>query len=297
MSEHQAVAAAAHPTTVESLAADLRRIGVKSGDVLVVHASLSSLGWICGGAVAVIEALLRVLTSEGTLVMPAHSTGLSEPSNWQNPPVPESWWSHIREHMPAFHPGRTPTRKMGAIAELFRTWPGVVRSDHPTSSMAALGRHAQQIVQDHALDDPMGERSPLGRIYELDGRVLLLGVGHDKNSSLHLSERRAFGVRHVRVKTGSPVMVDGRRRWVEYQEPLACADDFAALGEDFEATGNVVTQDRARLMSQRVLVDFGVQWLVSRRERDGRLFDEGALTGQDRRYTDACYPEFPNKSS
>jgi aminoglycoside 3-N-acetyltransferase len=90
------------PVTVHSLEQDLRALGVKPGMVLLVHSSLSSLGWVCGGAVAVIEALESVLTSEGTLIMPTHSGELSEPSYWQHPPVPEAWWQTIRDTMPAF---------------------------------------------------------------------------------------------------------------------------------------------------------------------------------------------------
>ena len=72
------------------------------GTVVLVHSSLSAMGWVCGGAVAAITALQGVLGSSGTLVMPAHSPGLSEPGKWQNPPVPESWWPVIRENLPAY---------------------------------------------------------------------------------------------------------------------------------------------------------------------------------------------------
>jgi aminoglycoside 3-N-acetyltransferase len=95
MSEANAIKRAQSPVTIESLAEDLRELGVRPGTVLLVHSSMSALGWVCGGAVAVVEALRRVLTREGTLVMPTHSSQLSVPSNWRNPPVPESWWKVI----------------------------------------------------------------------------------------------------------------------------------------------------------------------------------------------------------
>jgi aminoglycoside 3-N-acetyltransferase len=90
-SEARAVAASAAPVTRESLAADLGRLGVRPGSVLLAHSSLSALGWVCGGAQAVIEALLDALGPQGTLVVPAHTTGNSEPSQWRNPPMPEDW--------------------------------------------------------------------------------------------------------------------------------------------------------------------------------------------------------------
>jgi len=197
MSEADAVARVHLPATVESLAAELAELGVRAGDVLLVHSSLSALGWVAGGAVAVIEALEHALGGEGTLVMPAFSTDLSDPSRWQHPPVPRGWWPVIRDHLPAFDPRRTPTRAMGAIAELFRTLPGVLRSAHPTASFAAAGPRAAELIREHPLEDPLGEDSPLGRLHELGARVLLLGVGHDRNTSLHLAERRAF--RHLQA--------------------------------------------------------------------------------------------------
>jgi aminoglycoside 3-N-acetyltransferase len=165
----QLIAGTPTPVTLASLEKDFSRLGVRPGMVLLVHASLSSLGWVCGGPVAVIQALEKLLGEKGTLVMPAFSGELSEPSFWVNPPVPARWWPIIRENMPAFDKNLTPTRKMGAVAETFRKQDGVMRSEHPQVSFIARGKAAKFITADHELNYIFGETSPVAKIYELGG--------------------------------------------------------------------------------------------------------------------------------
>jgi aminoglycoside 3-N-acetyltransferase len=237
--------------------------------VLVVHSSLKSLGWVNGGPVAVILALEQVLGPEGTLVMPAHSGDLSDPANWVAPPVPESWWETIRATMPAYDPALTPTYYMGAISETFRKQEGVLRSDHPTASFAAWGKRARQIVEDHELVPFFGERSPLARVHGLDGWVLLLGVGHGNNTSLHIAEGRAR-ILHRMVHSGSPMLVDGVRQWVAYDDIDWDDSDFVPLGADFaretglQRAGKVAHAD-ALLVPQHALIDYAIPWLEHHR--------------------------------
>src|ERR1700757_4146836 len=85
------------PATSRSIIEDLVSLGIRRGNVLLIHSSLSALGWVCGGAPAVIYALLDTLGATGTLAMPTHSTHLTDPATWTSPPVPDSWWQIIRE--------------------------------------------------------------------------------------------------------------------------------------------------------------------------------------------------------
>ena len=274
MSEDKVVEKTKMPATIESLQTDLSALGVGPGMVVLVHSSLSAMGWVCGGSVAVVIALQRVLGSTGTLVMPAHSSGLSEPSKWESPPVPESWWPVIRENMPAYDPDLTPTRAMGIIAETFRKQRGVLRSSHPLDSFCACGPQASHIVNDHSLAFGMGEHSPLARIYDLHGFVLLLGVGHGNNTSMHLAEYRAtFPTKRI-VQEGAPVSASGSRTWATFEDVDLDSSDFDRIGEDFlrSDAGKVVRQGKVGLascqfMPQRDVVDFTVGWLEENRSK------------------------------
>ena len=257
------------PATITSLVSDLHALGVNPGMSLLVHASFKSLGFVSGGAPAVILALEEALGSAGTLMMPTFTADISEPANWQHPPVPEAWWEILRATMPAYDPALTPTYYMGIIAETFRKQTGVLRSSNPDASFAAWGAHAHALLAEHALCPLFGEGSPVARLYEREGWVLLLGVGHDRNTSLHLAEARA-AIPHRTIRLGSPMLVDGMRQWAPFDDIDWDDSDFPALGADFERESGLlrrgkVARAEALLMPQRALVDYGVAWLERHR--------------------------------
>src|SRR5215207_5284878 len=152
--EERSIRKSEAPVTIGGLAADLRALGVREGGVLLVHTSVSALGWVCGPV--------------GTLVVPTHTNGNSGPAEWAHPPVPEAWWPVIRSEMPAYDPAVTPSA-LGALTNVIRTWPGALRSEHPQYSFAALGPRAAEIAAGHELTSGFGERSPLARVHDLDG--------------------------------------------------------------------------------------------------------------------------------
>ncbi len=271
-SEHQVMenaAAGGDLITAASISRDLRLLGVSEGMLLNVHSALSKLGFVVGGAQSVVDGLLDVLGDEGTLMMPSHSGQLSDPSYWQHPPAPEAWWQTIRDEMPAYDPARTPTRIMGTIAELFRTYPGVLRSGHPQTSHSARGPLAAEIVAEHPLNCLFGDTSPMGRLYALDGWVLLLGVGHGNNTVLHLAEDRAEFPGKKRHQQGAPIRTAEGRKWQTFNPLDISAEDFPAIGEAFARTGKEITgrvgSATVHLMRARDVVDFGTAWITRNR--------------------------------
>ncbi len=152
---------------------DTERLGVMAGDTLLVHSSLSSLGFVVGGQSTVIRELMAVLGPNGTLVMPTHS------------------WEAAEHGNRLFNVRNTPSC-VGAISEAFRRMPGVRRSLHPTHSVAAIGRHALDIIEGHEhCETPCGYKSPYWKILAAGGGVLFIGVGLESNTAYHTAEALA----------------------------------------------------------------------------------------------------------
>lgn len=262
--ERSVIEGTAAPATTTSLRADLESLGLEPGSTVMVHASLSALGYVVGGPEAVVDALLRAVGPDGTVMMPAHSGQYTDPAAWRNPPVPAEWVETMHEAMPPFDAAKSPTRMIGAIAEYFRVMPGVRRSNHPTVSAAAIGPNTAALLDGHELDQGLGECSPQARLYDLDGQVLLLGTSHENNTSLHVAEYRAIPDGHPLLPQRSPVLVDGERVWVDHHE-IDEENDFAAIGAAFAATGaersGPVGTGVAHLMDARSVVDFATEWL------------------------------------
>lgn len=270
MGEGNVISKTQNPNTIESIYHELTKLGIQNGDVLLVHSSLSSIGWVCGGAQALMMALKRAVGEHGTLTMPAHSGDWSDPAEWENPPVPGDWVPIIYENMPSFDPQITPTRGMGRIAELFRTFPGTMRSNHPQVSFCANGCFARQITENHPLTPQLGMDSPLGRLYALNAKVLLLGVGYDSCTSFHLAEAQIDEM--PMVKQGTAIFENGERVWKWFDDYAYDADDFDLLGEAFEENCNVnkgtIGNAECKLFELRDAVDFSKIWL--KRNRFGK---------------------------
>jgi aminoglycoside N3'-acetyltransferase len=161
--------------TRESLAADLARLGIETGDVVWFHSSLKSLGWVEGGAEAVVNAFLDAVGPEGLIAVPTLTATFALGCRYRDLVVY------------AFDPKETPSR-VGAITEALRRRPNAFRSSHPTHSLAAIGRRAEELVQGHERTSTFGLESPYRRLVDWGAKVLFLGVELRCNTLLHAIE-------------------------------------------------------------------------------------------------------------
>jgi aminoglycoside 3-N-acetyltransferase-4 len=230
------------------VAEQLRALGVREGGVLLVHTSFRAVRPIEGGPLGLIEALRDALGPDGTLVMPA--------------------WTGVDDE--PFDPATTAVAAdLGVVAGAFWRLPGVVRSKHPFA-FAAAGPRAEAIVADPLPLPPHIPASPVGRVHELDGQVLLLGVGHDADTTLHLAELIA----DVPYRTPKHItdVRDGRPVRIEYLENDHCCVRFALadgwLREKGLQSEGRVGHGHARLARARDIVDAALERLA----RDPLLF-------------------------
>lgn len=239
----------------DDVADQLRTLGVEQGGVLLAHTSFRALRPIKGGPLGLIAALRSALGPDGTLVMPSWTGDDETP----------------------FDPATTPAAEdLGATADLFWRLAGVVRSDHQ-QAFAAIGPRGEAIVKTALPLPPHTPGSPVGRVHDLDGQVLLLGVGHDADTSLHLAELIA------RVPYGIPrhctVLQDGRVVRVDYVENDHCCRRFV-LADDWLRAGGLqaegpVGHGWARLLRARDVVRLAVDEL----RRDPFVFLHGPGEG------------------
>jgi len=220
--------------SLDTVIRQLRSLGVEPGGVLLVHTSFRATGRVAGGPQGLIEALRTALGADGTLVMPSWTGDDEEP----------------------FDPRATrAAADLGVVADAFWRLPGVLRSDHPFA-FAAAGPRAAAVVADALPLPPHRPESPVGRVHDLDGQVLLLGVEHDADTTLHLAELVA-GVPY-RVPKRCTVLREGRPLRVAYDENDHCCERFGLADAWLREAGvqreALVGHAHARLVRARDVV-------------------------------------------
>lgn len=257
------------PYTPAQLAEGLRALGLRAGQVVMLHTSVKAVGAVMGGPNSIIQALLDVLTPEGTLMMYA---------GWEDIPdylheLPADVRPVYLEQHPAFDPATArAVRENSVLAEFVRTWPGAARSANPEASMVAIGRQAEWITREHPLNYGYGDGSPLAKLVETGGQVLLLGSPLGTVTLLHYAEFLAR-LRHKDVvRYICPILREGRKVWVEVED-FNTGDhhddySFRQIVQDYLDHGNgqrgIVGDARSFLFDASGLVAFAVEWLEAR---------------------------------
>jgi aminoglycoside 3-N-acetyltransferase len=261
------------PITRNRLEADLKGLGVLSGDTVMLHASVKAVGWVVGGPDVVIQALLDVVGDEGTLMMYA---------GWEDSPYnlaewPEDWQKAYLEECPPFDPDRSRAyRKWSILTEYLRTWPGAYRSGNPDASCVAVGAKTKWLTENHPLQYGYGEGSPLAKLCEAGGKILLAGAPFGSITLLHYAEHLANVPNKRVVRYRVPLLRDGRRVWVDVEE--------------FDTCGGVLPD------AEKYFDTIPQEFLASGRGRSGKvgqaqsyLFDADELVGYARSLLEAKY--------
>jgi aminoglycoside 3-N-acetyltransferase len=260
------------PITRNVLVADLRKLGIVAGDVVMLHASVKAIGWIVGGPDTVIQALLDVVGQEGTLMMYV---------SWEDSPYelarwPKNWQKAYLEECPPFDPATSRAyRKWSILTEYLRTWPGAFRSSNPDASCAAVGARAQWITESHSLQYGYGPASPLAKLCEAQGKVLLLGAPLGSITLLHYAEHMANVPNKQIVHYRMPILKGGQRVWVDVEEYDTCGnilpdakEYFDLIPREYLASGKgksrKVGQAQSHLLYAADFVKFAIQWLEKR---------------------------------
>jgi aminoglycoside 3-N-acetyltransferase len=260
--------------TRSRLVKDFIDLGVRPGGIIMLHASVKSVGWVVGGPDVILHALREALGPDGTLMMyVGWEDGTYEMDSW-----PEAKRRAYLEECPPFDPATSRAVKGWSIlTEFLRTTPGARRSSDPEASMAATGAKAAWLAEGHPLNYGFGRGSPLEKLCEAAGEVLLLGTPLDTVTLLHYAESLADVPSKRTVRYRQPILVDGRKTWVEVEEfdtyrgvmrDYEDGNDFEAIVEAYLAAGHgrtgPVGAASSYLFDARDLTAFGVRWMERR---------------------------------
>lgn len=256
--------------TRAALRADLTALGLRPGDAVLAHGALSRVGRLLNGPDAVVGALLDAVSPGGTVLAYTDWDARYDELVGADGRVPAQW----REHVPPFDPATSrAARGNGALPEFLRTWPGALRSGSPGASVAALGARAAEFTADHPLDYGYGPGSPLARLVDAGGRVVLIGAPLDTVTLLHHAEHLADlpGKRVIRYEVPLATPTGTRWRTVEEFDTAApvvdgFADDyFGTVVADFLASGQgrrgPVGAAEGVLLEAPALCAFAVEWM------------------------------------
>lgn len=211
--------------------------GLQKGDIVEVHASLKSIGYIVGGPQVVLDALVDTIGIEGTIIMAAQAYDNSEPAFFEHPPIPVGDYKTFRESRPVNRNKLENINHMGELAKALMARPNSYISEHPRDAFVSMGKYAKWITQNHPLNAELGPDSPLGKMLELKSKICLIGVDYDNATGMHLGEHLSAKREHI--LQGARILVHGESKWVKFNATDYNSDDFIEPGKRLEKNGLV----------------------------------------------------------
>ncbi len=203
------------------LVSDFKDLGLQAGDTVLVHSSYKSFGGVEGGPQDVIEALLEVLTPEGTLIMPAFNFDFNKGKPWDV---------------------RTSPSQMGIITEIARTDPRFKRVFHPIYSFSIAGKHADELTRNH-YKSSYERTSVFGRLRDLDGKIMVIGLSYNNSMTFfhHIEQMEGVDYRFIKYFTGEVTDENGNT-WV---------DTFDMLVRDLDKGVHTMVDPMGALLEER----------------------------------------------
>jgi aminoglycoside 3-N-acetyltransferase len=256
--------------TLSRIVRDLKSLGLQRRDTIMLHSSVKSIGWVVGGPDTVLQAIINILGDKGTLMMLA---------GWEDNPYHLPEWPKDKqlaylEECPPFDPATSrANRKWSILNEYLRTRPGALRSSHPEGSFVAVGPLAEHITENHLWQYGYGTGSPLAKLCDKDGKVLIIGAPLNTITLLHYAEFLADVSDKRVIHYKMPVMRQGKRVWVDLEEydtsrgivDWQGEDYFAIIGREYllsgKGTSGKVGEAQSYLFDANDLVKFAVRWM------------------------------------
>ncbi len=261
MSLHDIINNSRFPITKDYLIEEFRQLGINSNDIVMVHSSLSSFGYIVNGAYDIIDALKEVI-SDGLILMPGHTTINSSVEDWKRPPVPNEWFETIKSNIRPTTRETEPTG-IGEVPRVFSRYNGIYRTNHPFVSLIYYGKNIPEQLKDQPLDKPHSFNGPFGYLYSANIKLLMLGTNYDNLTFMHLACNMFNG---PFTEVESNIYVGGEIKRISFTIEDDDTDLFNVVGERFEIEKKEfikikkIGNSTCKLINGKELIDYTLEY-------------------------------------
>ncbi len=254
------------PVTKDYLVNEFRELGIKKDDIIMVHSSLSSFGYVVNGAYDIIDALIEVV-SDGIITMPGHTSNNSKVEDWQNPPIPKEWHDLVKQSIRPTTNETEPT-SIGAVPRVFSRYNSIYRTEHPFTSLIYYGKNIPEELKNQPLDKPHSFEGPFGYLYKNNVKLLMLGTEYDNLTFMHLACNMNGGPYQAME---SNIYVNNSVKRVSFDIEDDDTDLFNTIGNKFETEYtqliniSKIGNATCKLINGKELVDYAIKYYKDNR--------------------------------